>query len=155
MRWRAILRRILKYNTVSVIGVPLKFAVLTAAVELGDAGYLVATAIAVETVILHNFGWHLRWTWRDRSFGLSTAEVLTRLLKFQLGNGAIAMAVNLGVMRWLTGAAGIHYLPANIAATVLAGSLNFLLSEFFVFLAPRHAAGITTATAPSSPSSRI
>ncbi len=28
--------------------------------------YLVATALAVEMAVLHNFFWHRRWTWADR-----------------------------------------------------------------------------------------
>ena len=29
--------------------------------------YLVATALAVETAVIHNFLWHERFTWADRS----------------------------------------------------------------------------------------
>ena len=46
------------------------------AVQLGDHGVARAGTptplsagrplIAVEAAVLHNFGWHERWTWRDR-----------------------------------------------------------------------------------------
>jgi putative flippase GtrA len=150
--WARGIRRVLRYNTVSVFGIPLKFAVLIAMVELVGFGYLLATVVAVEVVILHNFLWHLRWTWRDRSTGLSRRQVAARLLKFQFGAGAVAMLANLLVMRWLVNGLGFHYFPANMAATVVAGTANFLLSEFFVFLAPDRR--VNLATVPRDPSCR-
>ena len=36
--------------------------------------YTVATALAVEAAILHNFIWHERWTWGDRVAALKTCS---------------------------------------------------------------------------------
>jgi putative flippase GtrA len=144
--WLNTSRRILKYNSVSAFGLPLKFTVLTALVELAGADYLAATAVAVEIVILHNFVWHLRWTWRDRSFALSRRGVLFRFCLFQCGAGAIAMTSNLVSMRLLVGSAGLHYLAAAVAATIVAGTANFLFSEFVVFLSPPR--GVNPANVP-------
>ncbi len=129
--------RFLRYNLVGALGLCVKFGVLIALSEIAHLNYLWATALAVEAAVLHNFTWHLRWTWRDRSAGLSPREVLLRLLRFHLANGAVGMVVNLLLMRLLVGKAGLHYLPSNAVATVTAGTVNFLLSEFFVFAAPR------------------
>ena len=151
--WARAIRRILRYNAVSVFGLPLKFAILTALVELTGAGYLVATAVAVETVILHNFVWHLRWTWRERNAELSGRQIAIRFAKFQFGSGALALLANLLMMRWLVNGMRLHYLPANLAATVVAGTANFLLAEFFVFLGPPNGK-VSLATPPSDPSCR-
>ena len=86
--------------------------------------------------MLHNFDWHLRWTWRERNAGLSGREVLARLVRFQLSTGAVAMATNLAVMRLLVEGVGVHYFAANLAATGVAGLANFMLSEFWVFRPP-------------------
>ncbi len=130
------LRRLCRYNAVGVMGLALKFAVLAALMEAARAGYLVGTALAVEAVILHNFAWHLRWTWRDRSHGLSAGEIAGRFLRFQLGTGAIGLASNLLAVRILVGGLGIHYLAGNLIATAVGGLANFMLSEFLVFAAP-------------------
>ncbi len=137
-------RRFGKYNVVGVMGLCLKFSVLAALVEAAHAGYMLATALAVETVMLHNFAWHLRWTWRDRSRGLSVAEILARLARFQCGNGAIGLFANLVSMRILVAGFGMHYFAANLIATALAGIASFMLSEFVVFANPARAPSCRT-----------
>jgi putative flippase GtrA len=127
------IRRLFRYNLVGAMGLGVKFSVLAGLVELAGAGYLPATAVAVEAAILHNFVWHFRWTWRDRSAGLSWREALRRLWKFHLGTGAVAMLANLLVMRLLVEELGVHYALANMAATVVAGLANFMINNFVVF----------------------
>ncbi len=60
------------------------------AVGAPGLGYMTATAIAVETAILHNFVWNSRWTWRDRSQGLPARQLLLRLLRLHLTSGTVA-----------------------------------------------------------------
>ena len=133
--------RFFRYNLVGAMGLSVKFSVLTALVELAGVGYLVSTAVAVEAAVMHSFIWHLRWTWRDRSAGLSRREALTCLLRFHLGTGAVAMLANLVVTRFLVQEFGIHYAAANLAATVFAGLANFMISNFVVFTS--RAEGVT------------
>src|SRR5436190_21825889 len=61
--------------------------------------YLLATALAVEGAILHNFVWHERWTWADRvvthGAGLKGRHYDVpsrhgRLVRFARFNGATA-----------------------------------------------------------------
>ena len=127
--------RFFRYNLVGAMGLSVKFSVLTALVEFAGAGYLASTAVAVEAAMIHNFTWHLQWTWSDRSAGLSRREALMRLLRFHLGAGAVAMLANLLVTRFLVQEFGIHYAAANLAATVFAGLANFMISNFVVFTA--------------------
>ena len=126
-------RRFLRYNLVGAMGLSVKFSVLTALVEFAGVGYLPGTAVAVEAAMIHNFTWHLRWTWRDRCAGLFLREALMRLLRFHLGAGAVAMFANLFVTRFLVQELGMHYAAANLAATVFAGMANFMISNFVVF----------------------
>jgi dolichol-phosphate mannosyltransferase len=126
-------KRFLKYNAVGAMGLAVKFGALVALVEWAGLAYLVATAIAVEASVLHNFGWHVRWTFRDRSEGLSARELCACLLRFHLGTGLVGMVTNLVVMRLLVETFGVHYFIANVAATMLAGVANFTLAEVVVF----------------------
>jgi putative flippase GtrA len=126
-------RRWLKFNTVGAIGIAVQLGALAILKGAFGVNYLAATAIAVETAVLHNYVWHELWTWRDRREG----SRIGRLLRFNLSNGAVSIAVNLVLMRLLVGALHIPYLIANLAA-IAAGSLaNFLLGEFFVFRGTR------------------
>jgi putative flippase GtrA len=96
--------------------------------------YLTATALAVEAAVLHNFWWHERWTWVERtrqSPGLGV--LLARLLRFNLTSGLVSIAANLVLMRVFVGSLRLHYLPANMLAIATASLANFLLSELFVF----------------------
>jgi len=125
------------------MGLAVKFSVLVAVKTLG-LGYMAATAIAVEAVLLHNFAWHLRWTWRDRSASLTVRQILLRLVRFHLATGLVAMIVNLAVMRLLVEGPGVHYFAANVIATAFAGLANFLLNEFLIFVAPGRSASSRT-----------
>ena len=129
--------RLFKYGAVGLLGLSLKFTVLIYLHGGVGLGYLMATALAVEAVVLHNFVWHFRWTWGDRSRGVSPKEVLARLLRFHLGSAAVAMVVNLVMMRLLVGQAAVHYIAANLIATAGAGMANFIIADSFVFVTPR------------------
>ncbi len=122
------------FNTVGFIGIGIQLAALAALHRWGGLHYLAATALAVETAVLHNFVWHERWTWADRSSS-TLRESLTRLARFNLTNGAISIACNLLLMSFLVGGAGIPYLPANLLSIVTASIANFLASDLYVFRA--------------------
>jgi putative flippase GtrA len=131
VKWRGFLRRWLKFNTVGAIGIAVQLGALAVLRGLLGVSYLVATALAVEAAVLHNFVWHERWTWRDRRSPDGT--VLRRLLRFNFTNGLISIATNLVLMRLLVGSFHVQYLIANLLS-IAAGSLaNFFLSDWFVF----------------------
>jgi dolichol-phosphate mannosyltransferase len=123
--------RWLQFNTVGGIGIGVQLTALTVLKSLLGLHYQLATGIAVEIAILHNFLWHERWTWRDRPAGLR--ESLRRLLRFNLTTGGLSLFSNLVLMRVLVGAFGLHYLLANLLAIAATSIANFLVSEFFVF----------------------
>jgi len=121
-----VTRRWLKFSTVGLIGVGVQLAVLAALTKFG-VNYLVATAVAVEIALLHNYAWHRRWTWADREARAG------RLLRFHLANGLVSLISNLVWMRVLTGGLGVPAVPANLAAITVTSLLNFALGERWVF----------------------
>lgn len=135
MRVPPLLPRLLKWTAVGGMGMFIKLAAAAAAREVLGLHYLAATLVAVETTLLHNFCWHQWWTWRDRSFGIAGKALLARALRFHATTGLLALSVNLLLVRLMVERAGVHYLAANLICIPLAGMLNFLASEFLVFIA--------------------
>src|SRR5580698_11478801 len=94
--------------------------------------YLLSTALAVETVVVHNFLWHERYTWADRVHP-SWQKSLARLLRFNLAAGGVSIAGNLALMKVMVGLGHMNYLIANGVAIALCSLANFLVSEEWVF----------------------
>ena len=57
----------LKFNAVGIVGIGVQLLALTILKSGLKVNYLIATFIAVETAVLHNFVWHERWTWLERT----------------------------------------------------------------------------------------
>lgn len=127
--WRPVVQRWWRFNLVGIGGFVLQLCVLWILARIFGMHYLIATALAVEIAVLHNFVWHEAWTWRS----LSTQGRWQRLLRFNLANGFVSIASNLLFtvlfMQWLR----LPLLAANAAAVILMALLNFALAESWVF----------------------
>jgi putative flippase GtrA len=124
--------RWLKFNLVGGFGIAVQLAALLALKSGFHLSYLVATALAVEAAVVHNFLWHERYTWADR-VQPSWRKSLPRLLRFNLTAGGVSIAGNLATMKALAGLCHLNYLAVNGVAIVLCSLLNFLVSEKWVF----------------------
>jgi putative flippase GtrA len=127
-----IFLRWLKFNLVGLIGIGVQLVALAVFRSLLQLNYLLATALAVETAVLHNFLWHQRFTWADRG-SAGPMQALLRLAKFNASNGAVSILANLILMRVLVGEFGVNYVVANLIAVTVCSIVNFLLSDRFVF----------------------
>ena len=129
---RGTFRVWLKFNTVGLLG--MGFQLVALAVLKGGLGlnYLAATLIAVESAVLHNFIWHERWTWWERT-RRNASGVLGRLFRFHMANGLISIVGNLALMWLLVSRLHVHYLVANVTAIAACAILNFLASDRLVF----------------------
>ena len=132
MAAKGLWRRWLAFNGVGVLGVGVQLGLLTLLVHGGGLHYLVATAIAVEITVLHNFIWHQHWTWRDRP-SPSAAAVARRLARFHLLNGTVSLFGNLAIMTVLCGTLRIDPVAGNVVAIGVCSMLNFVASEVLVF----------------------
>lgn len=117
-----------KFSVVGLLGIGVQIAVLSLLMRCG-LHYLLATAIAVECAILHNYAWHRHWTWPARE----AERPAGRLFRFHAANGLVSLLLNLLWMRLLIGALGIPVLPANLVAIGATSLLNFALGECWVF----------------------
>jgi len=121
-----------KFNVVGGMGILVQFAALFLLKSILHFNYLGATAIAVEAAVVHNFVWHEQFTWVDR-VQPSWSGSLTRLLRFNLSNGAVSILGNLALMKVMVGQGHLNYLLANAIAIMLCSLANFLVSETWVF----------------------
>jgi putative flippase GtrA len=122
--------RWLKFNFVGVVGVGVQLAMLEVLTRLAHMEYMIATALAVETTVLHNFLWHERYTWLDRRHH---SHFWRLLLHFNLSNGAISILGNVVLMRLFVGWLHMPVIAANIVAITICGLANFLVSDRVVF----------------------
>ncbi len=127
-----VLLRWLKFNFVGGIGIGVQLAALAMFRSVLHLDYLPATALAVETAVIHNFLWHERFTWADRP-SRRVIHSLARLAKFNLSNGLVSLVGNLIIMRALVGGLEMNYVIANLIAVATCSLVNFLLSDRLVF----------------------
>lgn len=120
--------RWIKFYLVGGTGIVVQLAVLWLLTRLG-VHYLIATGLAVESAILNNYVWHVRWTWRDRENILS----LTSLLRFHFANGLVSILSNLVLMHALSGWLGLQVIVANMIAIALTSVLTYLVGDRWVF----------------------
>jgi putative flippase GtrA len=123
--------RLLKFSLVGGIGIGVQLGALAALTSM-KLNYLLATALAVECALIHNFLWHRRFTWADR-VASGMRDSLSSLFRFHTSNGLISLVGNLLLMRLLVRSLGWPVLPANLATIALCFVANFLASDRWVF----------------------
>jgi putative flippase GtrA len=129
---RQSLFRWMRFNAVGGIGIVVQLAALAVFRSWLKLDYLLATGLAVEIAVVHNFLWHERYTWADRP-AVRPVQSLVRLAKFNASNGVVSMVGNLGLMRLLVGEVKVNYVVSNLVAIVVCSLVNFLLSDRLVF----------------------
>jgi putative flippase GtrA len=87
-------------------------------------------AAAIELALVHNFIWHLRYTWRDRRGSASTCRQFAR---FHLSNGLVSLLGNLVLMRLLVSRTHLPPLASNAVAILCCSLLNFWLGDTWAF----------------------
>jgi putative flippase GtrA len=126
-----------KFNLVGGVGIGVQFAALFLFRSILHFDYMLATALAVEAAVVHNFVWHEQFTWAERVQsswrGSSWRGSSIRLLRFNLTTGAVSILGNLALMRVMVGQGHMNYLLANAFAIALCSLANFLVSEQWVF----------------------
>ncbi len=119
----------LRFNLVGIIGFAVQLALL---LTLEGAGLPVAlaTGLAVEATVLHNFVWHERWTWAGATAGTRWG----RLVRFHLSNGLISLA-GTPMLTASLAHAGAPLVLANLVAVLTCALLNFTTAHVWVFCA--------------------
>jgi putative flippase GtrA len=119
-----------KFNLVGAMGMVVQLGALAVFNRWAGGHYLYASAAAIELALLHNFVWHLHYTWRDRR---DDSAVVAPLIRFHLSNGLVSMLGNLVLMRLLVQEARLPVLASNCIAVLCCSILNFSLGNSWAF----------------------
>jgi putative flippase GtrA len=135
-----------KFNLVGAMGMEVQLGTLALINRMAPGHYMLATAAALEITLLHNFVWHLHYTWRDRFPTLNAKSAFRmghpgdrgalagQLLRFHLANGLVSMIGNLGLMPLLVSGAHIPVVAANAIAILCCSIVNFFLGDRWAFV---------------------
>jgi putative flippase GtrA len=121
-----------KFNLVGAIGMVVQLAALALFNRWSRGHYLLASAAALEITLLHNFVWHLHYTWRDRR---CDSALPAQLVRFHLSNGLVSMVGNLALMRALVDGAHFPIIVSNGIAILCCSIVNFFLGNNWAFAA--------------------
>ena len=120
-----LLARLGKFNLVGMLGAALQLLLLYLLTKGFHMSAVAATPVAVEIVVLHNWAWHERFTWRDRQCK-GIRQRITRLLRFHASNGLTSLAGNTVLAYCL-----VERLSASGAAFGHGGDCHLLVNQFF------------------------
>jgi putative flippase GtrA len=124
--------RAVRFVGVGFVGFVMQLLALAALTQIG-VHYSVATVVAVELAILHNFIWHQHWTWRDRR-AVTVRAAAARLAKFNAASGAVSIAGNVGLTFLFVELAHLPLLVANTLAVATLALVNYTVADRFVFV---------------------
>jgi putative flippase GtrA len=128
--------RWMKFNAVGAIGITVQLSALAVLGRVLKLPVALATGLAVETAIVHNFVWHRGWTWADRKRRTRSGaaiEALRILLRFNLTTGLVSLLGNMLLMHLLVGTAGFGLLRSNLLTIAICSVMNFIVSDRVVF----------------------
>ena len=130
-----------KFNLVGVVGMAVQLGALALINRLAPGHYMLATTAALEITLLHNFVWHLHYTWRDRR---CRSALRSQLIRFHLSNGLVSMVGNLALMPVLVEGMRIPVVAANAVAILCCSIVNFCLGHNWALAPNLSAAGSPT-----------
>ena len=126
--------RLAKFFAVGVLGFVVQIAALAVLVRLGWM-WLPATVVAVECAIVHNYFWHQRWTWSERSgsAGFVGFAGFARFARFNGATGVTSIVGNVVLMAIFVTGMGMPVIPANVLAVGAMSLANFVIGDRWVF----------------------
>lgn len=142
-------RRMARFAAVGVPGFGIQLGALEILMSMARWPWLPATIVAVQLAVVHNFLWHERWTWRDRTGGRRpvpgagslVTPLLARFARFNAMTGVTSIAGNAALMAVYAGVWGLPAIAANTLAVGTLSLVNFVMSDRWVFCRRTPAAG--------------
>lgn len=121
-----------KFSLVGILGAGMQVVLFDLLLDRLHLPGPAAAPIAVELVILHNFLWHERFTWRDRrSAGLR--ERASQLWRFHAANGFVSLAGNTVLVYGLVQVLKMPALLSAAVAILICAPVNFVIADRWVY----------------------
>jgi putative flippase GtrA len=119
-----------KFNLVGALGMGVQLAVLACLNRWFRGHYLFASVAAIEITLLHNFVWHVKYTWNNRC---NASNRLRQFVRFHLSNGIISMLGNVILMRLFVHELRLPLLASNAVAIICCSMANYSIGNVWVF----------------------
>jgi putative flippase GtrA len=119
-----------KFSLVGAMGMVVQLIALTLSCPWMPHHYLYASTAALEITLIHNFVWHLKFTWRDRQ---TSPAPVRQFLRFHLSNGLISLLGNLALMHLFVQEAHLPILLSNLGSILSCSVANFFLGNNWAF----------------------
>lgn len=123
--------RVTTFVAVGTLGFLLQVATLTLLTMAVGCPYVAATAIAVGLAVVHNFYWHERWTWRNRTAG--RRGMAPRLLRYLASTGITSVGGNIILTVVGVEVLGLPVTVANATGVATMTIANFITADRWVF----------------------
>lgn len=134
--------RFFRFNLVGLLGVLVQLTTLALLNRAIPAHYLLASTVAVEFTLFHNFAWHLHYTWPEAR----PSAALQKVLRFQLSNDLTSLLGNLALMHLFVHSLHAPVILSNALSIACCGFVNFLLAHHWAFAVssttPKHVASL-------------
>ena len=124
--------RFARFAIVGAAGAAVQVVLFHFMVKSFDLPPALAAPMAVEIVLLHNFLWHERFTWRDRGSG-GIKQRTIRLWRFHITNGLLSLGGNTALIYVLVQELKAPALPAALAAIALSAPANFAIADRWIY----------------------
>jgi putative flippase GtrA len=121
--------RAFAFLSVGAAGFAVQTAVL-AALTAARWPLTLAASLAVEAAVLTNYGWHERWTFRDRG----RERRLERLARFHLATGLTSLVGTTALTVVFARTLKLNPLAANAGAVALLSVVNYLALDRWVYV---------------------
>jgi len=119
-----------KFNLVGAMGMGVQLVSLALLNRWFPGHYLWVSASAIELTLLHNFLWHVNYTWADRR---NDGKRLHRFARFHISNGFVSMLGNLTLTRLFVRELCLPLLISNAAAILCCSVVNYFLGDHWAF----------------------
>lgn len=127
-----LVKKWIRFNTIGAMGLGVQLSLLFSLRAVFDLNPFVATFIALQCALIHNFLWHQRWTWSSTR-GTGKKAAFRRFLRFTSSSGTISTIGTLGFTAILLQVVNLPYIVCNLMAIGACNIANFLFSNNFVF----------------------
>ena len=128
--------RFSRFSAIGLLGCGLQVWLFHVLLRCPHLPEVAAAPIAVEIVLLHNFLWHERFTWRDRRVAGRWPRA-RQLWRFHAANGLVSIAGNTALTYWLVEKLRLSALASMMTAIAACAVFNFLLADRWVYLDSR------------------